>query len=67
MLGVDSLVSGWGWEYEAGRWRTLPKFVVSSPLLPLPVELVAGGDGSPDSEPSESAPGLGGGSGRAGR
>lgn len=43
----------------------LPKLVVSSPVLPLPVELVAGGEGSPD--PLESAPGLGGGSGKVGR
>lgn len=61
MLEGLSFVSGRGWEYEAGRWRTLPKLVVSSPLLPLPVELVAGGEGNPDSEPFESAPGLGGG------
>lgn len=53
------------YEYEAGRWRTLPKLVVSSPVLPLPVELVAGGDGNP--EPFESAPGLGGGSGKVGK
>ena len=33
-----------------GRWRTLPVVVVSSPKLPLPVELVAGGEGRPEGE-----------------
>ena len=57
------------YEYEAGRWRTLPKLVVSSPVLPLPVEFVAGGDGKPEPLPEslDSAPGLGGGSGNDGR
>lgn len=53
-----------GCEYDAGRWRILPKLVVSSPVLPLPVELVAGGEGSP--ELLEEPPGLGGGSGKSG-
>lgn len=44
----------------------LPKLAVSSPVLPLPVEFVAGGDGKPDPEPFDAAPGLGGGSGRSG-
>jgi hypothetical protein len=47
-----------------GRWRTLPKLAVSSPVLPLPVEFVAGGEGKP--ELSDAAPGLGGGSGKSG-
>lgn len=37
-----------------------------SPTLPLPVEFVAGGDGRPDAESVDDAPGLGG-SGRSGR
>lgn len=45
----------------------LPKLTVSSPVLPLPVEFVAGGDGRPDPEPFDAAPGLGGGSGRSGK
>lgn len=58
----------WGeCERDGGRWRTLPKLVVSSPVLPLLVEFVAGGDGKPELEPLDAAPGLGGGSGRAGR
>lgn len=54
-----------GLEYGAGLWRILPKLVVSSPVLPLPVEFVAGGDGRP--ELFDAAPGLGGGSGKSGR
>ena len=43
--------------------RMLPAFaLLLSPVLPLPVELVAGGDGRPDVEW-----GLAGGSGRSGR
>ena len=38
-------------------------FVPSSPKLPLPVELVAGGDGRPEDEPGLDS----GGSGRFGR
>jgi hypothetical protein len=62
-LSILVLVFG-GCEYDAGRWRTLPKLAVSSPVLPLPVEFVAGGEGRP--ELSEAAPGLGGGSGKSG-
>lgn len=40
---------------------------MSSPVLPLPVEFVAGGDGRPEPEPFDAAPGLGGGSGRSGK
>lgn len=54
-----------GCEYPAGRWRILPKLVVSSPVLPLPVEFVAGGEGRP--ELFDAAPGLGGGSGKSGK
>jgi len=54
-----------GCEYVVGRWRILPKFVVSSPVLPLPVEFVAGGEGRP--ELFDAAPGLGGGSGKSGK
>ena len=42
----------------------LPALVLRSPTLPLPVELVAGGDGRPDA--LEEVLGLGG-SGRSGR
>jgi hypothetical protein len=42
---------------------SLTAILFGSPVLPLPVEFVAGGDGSP--EPLELAPGLGG-SGRSG-
>ena len=53
------------------RWEGLGRrlgpsfvgFVLSSPTLPLPVELVAGGEGRPGDEPG---PGLGG-SGSLGR
>ena len=41
------------------RWRTLPVFVLSSPILPLPVELVAGGEGRPEDEPGLDAKGSG--------
>ena len=41
--------------------RTLPNLVQLSPLLPLPVEFVAGGEGKPEEEF-----GLLGGSGRSG-
>lgn len=51
-------------EYETGRCLMLPKFaLLLSPVEPLLVELVAGGDGKPE---VETAPGLSGGSGRAG-
>lgn len=47
----------------ADRWRTLPALLLLlSPTLPLPVELVAGGEGSPESWEVD---GLGG-SGRSG-
>lgn len=42
----------------------LPEFaLLLSPVEPLPVELVAGGEGRPE---GETAPGLSGGSGRSG-
>lgn len=44
------------------RRRILPAFVLLSPVLPLPVEFVAGGEGKP--EPLD-PPGLGG-SGKSG-
>lgn len=51
-------------EYETGRCLMLPEFALRlSPVEPLPVELVAGGDGNPE---GEIAPGLSGGSGRSG-
>lgn len=49
------------WVKDAERWRTLS----TSPLLPLPVELVAGGEGRPERESVDDAPGLGG-SGKSG-
>lgn len=50
------------------RWRRLPAFVESSPLLPLPlpVEFVAGGEGRPEREGGDESSGLGG-SGRLGK
>lgn len=51
-------------EYETGRCLMLPEFaLLLSPVEPLPVELVAGGEGRPE---GETAPGLSGGSGRSG-
>lgn len=51
-------------EYGIGRCLMLPEFaLLLSPVEPLPVELDAGGDGSPE---GETAPGLSGGSGRSG-
>lgn len=51
-------------EYETGRCLMLPEFALPlSPVEPLPVELVAGGEGNPE---GEATPGLSGGSGRSG-
>lgn len=51
--------------YEGGRWRRLPALaLLLSPVEPLPVELVAGGEGRPDE--LDAALGLSGGSGRSG-
>lgn len=51
--------------YEAGRWRRLPADVLLlSPVEPLPVELVAGGEGRPDE--LDTALGLSGGSEKLG-
>lgn len=51
-------------EYETGRFLMLPDLaLLLSPVEPLPVEFVAGGDGKPE---VEIAPGLSGGSGRSG-
>ena len=49
---------------EVGGWKGRSRISRLSPALPLPVELVAGGEGRP--EFVEDAPGLGG-SGRSGR
>jgi hypothetical protein len=49
---------------EAGGWKGRSRNSRLSPALPLPVELVAGGEGRP--ECVDDAPGLGG-SGRSGR
>ncbi len=47
-------------DVENGRgFRTLPELVLSSPLLPLPVEFVAGGEGRPDGEPGLESGGSG--------
>lgn len=54
-----------GWVRWEGRLRTPPALVLSSPLLPLPVELVPGGDGRPVSAMGDPS-GLGG-SGSLGR
>lgn len=51
--------------YEAGRWRRLPAVaLLLSPVEPLPVELVAGGEGRPDE--LDTALELSGSSGKSG-
>lgn len=68
-MKVDEVKAAEGLEFEVVErtigfcFRTLLPFGLSSPTLPLPVELVAGGEGKP--EPIETL-GLGGGSGRSG-
>lgn len=52
---------------EKVRWGSRLRRLPALLLSPLPVELVAGGEGNPEREASGEPSGLSGGSGRRGR
>ena len=69
LKGVSVELRGGGSEAARSRYRTAREVVQWSPVLPLPVEFVAGGEGRPvcvERTEEEEPPGLGG-SGSSGK